>query len=330
MKRRSVPQPSWRALDCPGRDGLAAWVLLRDCGRKRKPPAQSWPVQCPQASAATASSSRAGSPSASTWPSLRSMQRIAVPVADSAARTFDHRHQRCPVVQLEIGLADDIDMARGEQGVIVAIAAHDHPLVIGACGKRHEMAALVVVEIMRPGGGESRFGQAGAGAGAAGLAVERGRPARSRRPSAPSESAGRSRPAPASLRSPARSACRKSAVRRGTRWCRQSDRAPSCAPNCPGPAPNSSPITASRGTSALRMRRIASSAARSASGNRRGIALAFADQPGAEIGADRVGGGIGEALGKGEIGFEVHQGPFARSGAAAASAARVAKLQVFG
>ena len=97
------------------------------------------------------------------------MQRIAVPVAHRAAGAFDHRHQRRPIVQLEPGLANEIEMARGEQRVIVAIAAHHHPLVIGPGSKAHEVRAVVIVEIMRSGGWRASRRKAG-GKRACGLA----------------------------------------------------------------------------------------------------------------------------------------------------------------
>src|SRR5260221_2371530 len=59
------------------------------------------------------------------------MQRFAIPVADGTPGALDHRHQRGPVVQLEVGLADQIDMAGGKQRIIVAVSAHYHPPMVG-------------------------------------------------------------------------------------------------------------------------------------------------------------------------------------------------------
>lgn len=54
-------------------------------------------------------------------------QRFAIPVAHQAACTFDHRHQRGEIIALQARFDDDVEEARREQAVIIAIAAIDRP-----------------------------------------------------------------------------------------------------------------------------------------------------------------------------------------------------------
>ena len=50
-------------------------------------------------------------------------ERSALPVGELAAGTLDHRDDRREVVRLEARLDDEVDEARGDQGVGIAIAA---------------------------------------------------------------------------------------------------------------------------------------------------------------------------------------------------------------
>ena len=103
------------------------------------------------------------------------VERLAVPVGHHAPGPLHHRHQRRPVVQFQVRLADHIKLPARQHGVVVAIAAHHHPLVVGARGQRHEMLALMVVEIVRASGGKAGIGQLPAGPRADRLAVEQRR-----------------------------------------------------------------------------------------------------------------------------------------------------------
>ncbi len=65
----------------------------------------------------------AASPAASTEPSECMSSALAVPVGDQAAGARDHRRQGGEVVELEIVLDHQVDVARGQQAVGVAVAA---------------------------------------------------------------------------------------------------------------------------------------------------------------------------------------------------------------
>ena len=91
---------------------------------------------------------------------------------------------------------------------------------------------------------------------------------------------------------------------------------PAAGPSGLRSTPNSSPCTPSRGTSAVRMRRIASSAARSAIVTGVASPLRSASTRRAEMRPDRLARGVGEAVGEGDVGGEVHSRgmPSIRSG----------------
>ena len=65
----------------------------------------------------------AASPAASTEPSEFMSSSLALPVGDQAAGALDHRHEGGEVVELEVVLDHQVDMARGQQAVGVAVAA---------------------------------------------------------------------------------------------------------------------------------------------------------------------------------------------------------------
>src|ERR1700678_2016262 len=50
-------------------------------------------------------------------------ERLAFPIAYHAAGTFDHRHQRHEVERLERGFDDEIAMPRGQEAVLITVAA---------------------------------------------------------------------------------------------------------------------------------------------------------------------------------------------------------------
>ena len=77
-------------------------------------------------------------------------------------------------MQLEARFAHDIDMAAGDEAIIVAIAAIDHLPLCHGLGQPHEMIGLVVGKMMRRGCAQHRIGQFAAGRGAHRLAVEGG------------------------------------------------------------------------------------------------------------------------------------------------------------
>ena len=103
------------------------------------------------------------------------MERLACPVAHRAPGAFDHRDQRGEIVQLEARFADHVEVPARQHGIVVAVAAHDHPLVVGRLGERHEHVAFLVAEVVRAGGGERGVRQIGARPSQGRLAVHHGR-----------------------------------------------------------------------------------------------------------------------------------------------------------
>ncbi len=63
------------------------------------------------------------------------VERLAVPVAHRPAGAFDHGDQRREIVKLEAGLAHHVDLTQREHRIIVAVAAHHHPAVVGPGGQ---------------------------------------------------------------------------------------------------------------------------------------------------------------------------------------------------
>src|SRR5690606_3755731 len=104
------------------------------------------------------------------------MKRVSTPVAHYATRAFDHRNQCGKIVKLEPGFADYVDLSGSEHCIVVAIAAHDHPAMICLGRKRHEMFAVMIIEVVRAGGGKRRSRQLLARPHLYLLAVERGGP----------------------------------------------------------------------------------------------------------------------------------------------------------
>src|SRR5690606_14148771 len=73
-------------------------------------------------------------------PSLEN--RSAVPARDDAAGSFYDRHERHDIERLQARLDDEIDVAGGEHGVVVAVAAVTRELAaLGDCSERSSVRA---------------------------------------------------------------------------------------------------------------------------------------------------------------------------------------------
>ena len=92
----------------------------------------------------------------------------ALPGRDHASGALDDRDQRQDVEILEPSLDHEVDLAKSEQAVIVAVAA-EAPQAYGLGDAREAGLLLLGLELVWARGGEQRLAQRPAGAGADGL-----------------------------------------------------------------------------------------------------------------------------------------------------------------
>ena len=130
------------------------------------------------------SSSRADRPAAMTSPVAVRVSGLPVPVAHRPAGAFDHRHQRGEIVAASAPPRTPGRDGRGEQRVIVAVAAPERIAASRLRASAMKRVALVRGEIAAARWSrDARSASSRHGAGAGRLAVERGRLARARRSS---------------------------------------------------------------------------------------------------------------------------------------------------
>src|SRR3546814_18941147 len=93
-------------------------------------------------------------------------------------RISDWSSDVCSSDLLQPRFDHQVDMAAGEQSVIITVAAEDHALVRCLRRERHEMLTVMIGKILRAGRREDRVGKAAADARRRGFAPEQGRPPR--------------------------------------------------------------------------------------------------------------------------------------------------------
>src|SRR5690554_6200218 len=114
-----------------------------------------------------------------------SVKRFPVPVTHHSASAINNRSESSIIVNVQARLTNHIDMAAGDQSVIIAITAIDNLARRNFAGKPHEVIGIMLVKQVRRGGGKHRVLQIAATRGLRPYTVKHGWPAHDSQPAFP-------------------------------------------------------------------------------------------------------------------------------------------------
>src|SRR5690606_26296170 len=114
-----------------------------------------------------------------------SVKRFPVPVTHQSARAINNRSESSIIVNVQARLTNHIDMAAGDQSVIIAITAIDNLARRNFAGKPHEVIGIMLVKQVRRGGGKHRVFQIAATRGLRRYTVKHGWPPHDSQPACP-------------------------------------------------------------------------------------------------------------------------------------------------